>query len=745
MWTRRVVVLLGLLACSGKPGPAQSGPGAPQPPGGAGATAATDGRGAGAGGAAGGTSGAAGAAAGTGAAGAGAAAGSSSGAGPAIPGLPPGAQAVKVTLAEVGLEASSLDRTADPCVDFYQFACGGWLQNHPIPADRPGWSRFAEIQEKNQAALRGLLEEAAKGIGADAGTKRLGDFYAACMDEAAIGKAGTAALAPLLDRVAKIKDARSWLAALAELHKLGRWVVWRVRIDADLKESSTNIVYLDAAGLGLPDRDYYARPDLKTKVDMYRAHVARTLALTGTPPARAEAAAADVVAIEGELAKLMKSRAEQRDLPAMYNPIEQAALARQAKSIDWKAYWKALGAEPTKQLVLGTPKFFAQLDTLRAAFKWPQWASYFTYHLVHGASLALPRPFDDEAFELVKAVRGIERPEERARRCIAATRDALGELLGAKYIEKHFAPQTRQTASRMMDAIAEVMHTELGKVDWMTDAARQLAQGKLTRMVRMTGHPDPDRWRTYEYEVRRDDFLGTTLRAAAFETRYQLAKAGRPADRNEWRLQVYDSDAWYEPTANHVELPAGILQPPFFGPDRAIAANLGGIGMMIGHELTHGFDDQGARFDGTGNLASWWDKQDERRFEERGACVADLYSSFEAAPGAFVNGKLTLGENIADLGGVKVAFGAYRAMRRDAAKVYVADGFTEDQQFFLAVGQAWCSRDRPDDVQRRLYADVHAPPKFRVYGALRNLKAFAEAFSCAPGTPMSPAKTCSVW
>jgi putative endopeptidase len=732
MWTRRVVVLLGLLACSGKPGPAQSGPGTPQPPGGAGPAVATatanDGRGAGAG------STAAGGAAG-GAAGA--------GAGAAIPGLPPGAQAVKVTLADVGLEASSLDRTADPCVDFYQFACGGWLQNHPIPVDRPGWSRFDEVREKNQAALRGLLEEAAKGIGADAGTKRLGDFYASCMDEAAIGKAGTAALAPLLDRVAKIKDARSWLVALAELHKLGRWVVWRVRVDADLKESSTNVVYLDAAGLGLPDRDYYARPEFKPQVDAYRAHVARTLVLAGTPQARAEAAAADVLAIEGELAKLMKTRAEQRDLPAMYNPTDQVALARQAKSIDWKAYWKALGAEPTKKLVLGTPKFFAQLDKLRAAFKWPQWASYFTYHLVHGASLALPKPFDDEAFELVKAVRGTERPEERAKRCIAATGAALGELLGAKYVEKHFTLQARQTASRMMDAIAEVMHAELGKIDWLSDAARQLAQGKLTRTVRMTGHPD--RWRTYEYEIRRDDFLGNTLRATAFETRYQLAKAGRPVDRNEWRLPAYDNDAWYEPTANHVELPAGILQPPFFGPDRAIAANLGGIGMVIGHELTHGFDDEGALFDGAGNLASWWDKQDERRFAERGACLADLYGTFEAAPGAFVNGKLTLGENIADLGGVKLAFGAYRAMRRDAAKVYVADGFTEDQQFFLAVGQAWCSRSRPADVQRRLLIDVHAPPKFRVYGALRNLKAFAEAFSCAPGTPMSPAKTCSVW
>ncbi len=289
------------------------------------------------------------------------------------------------------------------------------MPNNSIPPDRPGWWRFSEVREKNLAALRNLLEEAAKGIGADPGTRRLGDFYASCMDEAVIERTGTAPLRPLLDRVAKVRDARSWLLAAAELHRMGRWVVWRVKVEADRKESSTNVVYLDAAGLGLPDRDYYARPELKAQVEAYRAHVARTLALAGTPAARAEAAAADVVAIELELAKLTKTRTEQRDVPAMYNPTDGAALARQVRSIDWKAYWKALGVEPTKKLVLGTPRFFAQLDRLRASFKWPQWASYFTYHLVHRASFALPRAFDAEAFRLEKLLRGTERPEERGK------------------------------------------------------------------------------------------------------------------------------------------------------------------------------------------------------------------------------------------------------------------------------------------------------------------------------------------
>jgi putative endopeptidase len=712
----RVVALIWLAACSGKAGPAPGGP----PGGGGPAHPLAGGEGA-----------------------ADAAASGGGGEGAAAPALPPGVTAVKVTLADVGLEASSLDRTADPCVDFYQFACGGWIQNHPIPPDMPGWNRFTEVREQSFAALRRLLEEAAKGIGADATTKRLGDFYASCMDEPAIEQAGKAALASLLARIGQIKDARSWLAAVAELHRLGRPVVWRTHVAADLLDASTNVVYLDVAGLGLPDRDYYARAELRPRVDAYRAHVARTLVLAGTPAARAEAAAADVVAIEAELAKLTRTRTERRDLPAMYNPTDAAGLARTVRSIDWNAYWKALGAGPTKKLVLGTPGFFAGLDRLRAAFRWPQWASYFTYHLVHGASLALPRAFDEEALELDRLLRGVERREARATRCILATRAALGDLLGQKYVEQHLPPAARQTAARLFDAVAEAMHTELGRLDWMSDATRELAQGKLARTARVTGHPE--RWRTYDYEVKRDDFLGNTLRAAAFETRRELAKAGRPVDRAEWQLQAYDVDAWYETTANRVELPAAILRPPFFAPDRAIAANLGSLGMVIGHALTHGLDDQGARFDGAGNLASWWAPEDLARFEERGACLAGQYGAFEAIPGGFVNGRLTLGENIADLGGVKMAFAAYRAMRRDAAKVHVADGFTEDQQFFLATAQMWCHHGRPADAERRLIRDHHAPPKFRVYGALRNLRAFSEAFRCAPGTPMNPAQICPVW
>ena len=663
--------------------------------------------------------------------------------GPTVTAPAPSAPSVKVTLADVGLESGSLDRTVDPCVDFYQFACGGWLQQNQIPPDRSSWGRGSEVDDKNKVAIKALLEEAAKGIGADAGTKKLGDYYAACMDEGAIEKAGLAGVKPLLDRTLKVKDAKSWMAALTELHKLGVGAVWTTEAYADLKDSATNVLYLDAAGLGLPDRDYYVKPELKGKVDAYRAHVAKMLALTGATAAASEANATEVLAIETEIAKLTKTGVEKRDVPASYNPTDLKGLGKQVKSVDWKAYWKALGIEPSKRLVVATPKLFAALDKLRAKFKPAAWGSYFTYHLVQTLAFSLPKAFDDEAFELEKVLRGVESRQERSKRCIDTTQEGLGELLGQRYAAKYFPGSSRQSAMMLVDAIVRVMNDELGRLDWMSDATKQIAQGKLGRIVRMIGYPD--KWKTYDFDVKREDFAGNRVRAATFETRRLLARAGKPVDRSEWQMNTYQVDAYYDPTSNTTALPAGILQPPFFGQDRSVAANLGGIGVVIGHELTHGFDDQGAQFDADGNLKNWWSKDDAAKFADKGTCVADQYSSYEAMPKTFINGRLTLGENIADLGGVKMAFKAYRSLRKDAGKLYVADGFSEDQQFFIAVGQGSCAKLRSAEIQRRLIGDVHSPPKFRVYGALRNLPEFGEAFSCAPGTPMHPAKSCSVW
>jgi putative endopeptidase len=661
---------------------------------------------------------------------------------PAPPPAPPPAATsdVRVMLADVGLEAASVDRSADPCGDFYQFACGGWLAANQIPADRARWGRFAEIDEKNKATLRGLLEDDAKGIGTDAVGKKLGDFYAACMDTAAIEKAGLSGLASLRGAIDKVRDARSWQTAVDQLHRAGIGVVWTESSAVDAKDSLNEITALDTGGLGLPDRDYYFKPTLAPKLDAYRSHVGHMLQLGGVGDANA---AGDVLAIETELAKLTKTAVERRDVRAMYNPTDAAALAKTVKSLDWKAHWKALDITPSKRIVMTTPKFFDGLDALRGKFTPAQWRSYFTYHLLEANAFALPKAFDDEAFELTRALTGQPQQPERHKRCIDATSTALGELLGQQYVAKAFPGTNKQTAISLVDAIVAAMHDELAHIDWMTDATRQIATDKLAKVVRKVGYPD--RWRTYDYDVKRDDFAGNLLRASAFADHHELAKSGKPVDRGEWEMNTFTVNAYYEPSENNTALPAGILQVPFFGQGRSVAANLGGVGMVIGHELTHGFDDQGAAYDADGNMAEWWTPDDKRQFDTRGTCVADQYSTFEALPAQFVNGRLTLGEDIADLGGVKMAFHAYRALRKGAPKTYVADGFDEDQQFFIAVGQAWCAKDRPEEIQRRLTVDPHAPPKFRVYGALRNLPEFAEAFSCAAGTAMTPANACSVW
>jgi putative endopeptidase len=669
----------------------------------------------------------------------GAASGQSAPSSPA-PSTSSGAASVKVTLADVGLEATSLDRTVDPCIDFYQFSCGGWIQSNPIPADAPRWGRRNAVAEHNQAAIKALLEDAGKPLVTSPETKKLGAFYASCMDEAAIERAGTAAIAPLLARARGVKDARSWLAAVVELHKLGIFVVWDNHVAADLKSSATNAIYLDAAGLGLPDRDYYTKPEFKDKLDAYRAQVAALLAVI---PGAGKLDAGDVVAIEIELARQARTAVERREVAGGYNPTDLKALGKLVRSVDWPAYWKGLGTPAAGKIILGAPRWFAGLDKLRAKFKPAQWASYFTYHAAQELAYALPRGLGDAAFELTRLVTGVEKQRDRSKRCIDQTIASLGELLGQAYVASYFPGSSRQAATRLVDALVRAMTEDIAALDWMADATRQVAIAKLEKTVRMIGYPD--RWKTYDFDIKRDDFAGNALRSAAFEVRRELSRAGKPVDRGEWLMNAFQVDAYYNESANHTALPAGLLQPPFFGPDRAVPVNLGAIGTVIGHELTHGFDDRGAQFDAAGNLVNWWQKDDLAKFAERGKCVADQFSALEVLPKKFINGQLTLSENIADLAGAKLAFRAYRALRKDAAKTYVADGFSEDQQFFLSVAQSWCLSERPAETERRLTVDSHAPPKFRVFGSLRNLPEFAEAFRCPAGTPMRPAKTCSVW
>jgi putative endopeptidase len=650
----------------------------------------------------------------------------------------------KVSLQDVGLESASLDRSADACTDFYQFACGGWLAANDIPADRARWGRFGEVDDRNEAALRTILEDARAGKGGDDPIMaKLGAFYGSCMDEAGIEKAGLSGIQPLLDKIGKVKDAKSLVGALVDLHNVGVGVGFGAGSEGDFADSSKNVLWVDSGGLGLPDRDYYFKDDFKDKVAAYREHLVAVFKLLGRDAKKADAAAGNVLAIEQQLAEVTRDGVARRDLPKLYNPHDLAGLAKLTPKIDWKAYLTGRGNAEHAKVIVTTPEFFSRLDQMIGTVKAAEWQDYLTYHLIDGMSFALPKKFDDESFAFEQKLSGVEKQRERYKRCIDATGFALNEALAQPYIEKMFPGTSKQAAIETVSSIARAFDGEIDKLDWMSAETKAAAKVKLGKISGLIGYPDS--FRTYDFAVTPDNFAANTLAGTAFEVKRQFLKAGKPYDKNEWLMPAYIVNAYYNPLANNTGLPAGILQPPFWGKDRGVAANLGGIGMVVGHELTHGFDDQGAQFDADGNMSMWWQKSDFEKFTAKGQCVADQYSTFEVLPGKFVNGKLTLGENIADIGGIKMAFRAYRSVRDGATDRTLADGFTEDQQFFIAVAQAWCSKDRDEEALQRLTTDVHSPPSWRVNGSLMNTPEFAEAFQCQDGSKMKPAKRCQVW
>ena len=649
---------------------------------------------------------------------------------------------VAVSLADVGLEAASLDKSVDPCTDFYQFACGGWLEANPIPADRASYGRFAEVDDRNEKDLHQILEDARAGKGGDDPVMtQLGNFYGACMDEAGIEKAGLTGIKPLLDRIKKVKDAKTLQAAIAELHNVGVNVLFVASSEGDFADSKMNVLWTDSGGLGLPDRDYYFKEDFKDKVGAYRTHLVNMFTLLGEKDPKG--AAGNVLAIEQRLAEATKTGVERRDLPKMYNPVGLDGLGKLAPKFDWKGYLAARGNAEHSKIITTTPAFFERVNQLVGNVKPAQWQDYLTYHLVSAMAFTLPKKFDDEAFAFQKALSGVEQQRERWKRCVDATGAALQESLAQPYIARVFPGDSKKAAIETVAAIAGTFDTAIDELDWMSAETKAAAKQKLKRIEGLIGYPD--QWRVYDFEVTKDNFAANTLAAARFEVKRQFMKAGKPYDRDEWLMPPYIVNAYYNPIANNTALPAGILRPPFFGLDRSVAANAGGIGMVVGHELTHGFDDQGAQFDAEGNMRMWWTKEDFEKFQAKGECVAEQYSTFEVLPGKTIDGKLTLGENIADIGGIKMAFRAYRELRENAAQRFVADGFTEDQQFFIAVAQAWCTDYRDEEALRRLTTDVHSHPRWRVNGSLMNNTSFAEAYSCAPATKMNPENRCTVW
>jgi len=665
---------------------------------------------------------------------------------PSTPAPETGKSMVAVSLADVGLDTNAIDRTVDPCDDFYSFACGGWLKSTPIPADKSRWSRsFSEIDKRNEAELRRILEDAAKKPGTDPVLLRIGAYYGACMDETAIEAAGLEPVTALLNQAAGVKDAATVAEAIITLHKSRIWALFDLSASQDFKDATKVVAYVDQNGLGLPDRDYYVNDDDRSKElrTKYVEHVKRTLGLAGFDTAAQTAAAADVLALETTLAKASKTRVERRDPAALYNKIDRTGLVANAPTFPWVRYFAELGREDIQDVVVTHVPFVKAVDELLRTATPAQWKHYLQWTVLRSTATFLPKRFVDESFAMSQALTGQTQIEDRWKRCVEATDGALGELLAQPWLAKMFGKASKEATELYVAEISKAFGAGLDSLAWMDDGTRAKARQKLETMVYKIGYPP--KWKEYAFDVDAKTFAANALASRAFELQRDLAKIGKPVDRDEWFMSPPTVNAYYNAQLNEMVFPAGILQPPFFDAKASVAANLGGMGMVVGHELTHGFDDEGSKFAGDGNLSQWWDDETRKRFEEKAECVAKQYESFEPLPGLRINGHLTMGENIADIGGVKLAFRAYRNLRKAAKEEQLAEGFSEDQQFFLSVGQVWCMNAREQVAQMLLKVDPHSPPKFRVNGSLQNTPEFAAAFECEAGSRMKPANACAVW
>jgi endothelin-converting enzyme/putative endopeptidase len=664
----------------------------------------------------------------------------------------PAAAAAAAAAAPPDVAASvlaAMDRRADPCQDFYRFACGGWVDGARMPGDRTRWVRsFSVIDEDNRAFVRQALEAAAGDPGGDADRKRVGDFYAACMDEPAVEKAGLAPLAPWLARIAEVTDATSLLATAGALQAVGIRPLLNLAPLSDFHDPTRQILFLFQGGLGMPDRDYYVSEDPRKRELLagYQRHVGAMLGLADAPGGEAGRQAAAVVAFETRLARASRDRTAMRDTEKLYHPMDRASLQQLTPRLPWDRFFEGLGRPELAALSVATPEFFTALETAAQETPPEVLRAYLRWHLLHGAVHALPARFAEEDFGFFgKALAGQKEMEPRWKRCVGATQAAMGEAVGKVYVAARFPGDSKKVALEMIGDIEDAFSGSLAGLAWMDDATRQRALEKKAAVANKIGYPD--RWRDYSaLSVSRADAFANFLAAARFEVKRRLDKVGKPTDRVEWNMTPQTVNAYYSPLQNEIVFPAGILQPPFFRRDQPAAMNYGAIGTVIGHELSHGFDDQGRKFDPQGRLREWWAPEVAARFEKQAQCVADQYGRYEIEPGVKVNGKLTLGENIADVAGLKQSWTAYQGWaRRHGGAGPTVDGLTADQLFFVAHAQAWCTLIAPEEARLRLTTDPHSPSVFRVIGPIADHPAFGAAFRCPAGAPMNPVDKCLVW
>ena len=649
----------------------------------------------------------------------------------------------------VGLDASAMDLKVDACDDFYRYACGGWNDRTEIPADRSRWVRsFDVIRENNQKTLRALLDAIAAGK-APGGTpyaEAVGKYYATCMDEPKLESA-LPDLKAELARIGKLSSRKALAQEVARLQRTGARPLFTFGATQDSKDATLVIGEFGQGGLGLPDRDYYLKDDEKMKSirDAYRAHVKAMFVLLGDSPAVADRKAGEVLAFETRLAKASLDRVSRRDPDKTYHRVERAGLKQLAPSFDWDIFLARVGAPGVTAITVEHQPFFTELSVMTVDVPLPVWRTYLSWRTLNASTIALPKRFQDERFAFTsKNLSGAKEDLPRWKKCVAATDMAFGEALGVAYVIQAFGPDGKRVTKELVGLIEQSFEANLATLAWMDDATKARAKEKVRAIVNKIGYPDV--WKTYDGLVIDDrSYLGNLWRSTAYETDRDLRKIGKPLDRGEWGMTPPTVNAYYRAQLNEIVFPAGILQPPFFDKNAAPAVNLGAMGMVVGHEITHGFDDQGRKFDAAGNLADWWTPASGKGFEERVACVKTQYDGYTAVAEVKLNGALTLGENTADLGGLKLAFMALQAYQKAHPDEVKPSRFTPEQQFFLGYAQAWCGKGRDQDTRVRAQTDPHSSPEWRVKGPLSNLVPFQQAFGCKTGQPMVRAPRCEVW
>jgi endothelin-converting enzyme/putative endopeptidase len=645
-----------------------------------------------------------------------------------------------------GLDLPAMDPSANPCSDFYQYACGGWIKAHPTPPDQPRYGRFNELADRNNAILRDILEQASK-PGAPAEQKKIGDYYASCMAEGEIDAKGRTPLQSDFQRVQAIKDKNEIPAVAGHLQTVGTTVFFGFGSAPDFKDATQYLLIYGQGGLGLPDRDYYVKDDdNSTSIRAgYEKHVSKMLQLAGDTPAKADADAKAVLTIETALAKSALDRTARRNPANIYHKMPRDDVKKLMPSFNMSQFLERAEAPPGDSANVSEPDFLKAVDQIVASTPLADLKTYMRWHVVHAQAALLPKPFVDENFAFYgAALTGAKEQTPRWKRCVQATDNDLGESLGKAYVDRTFGAEGKARTLEMVHAIEAAMGSDIDAIDWMSPETKKAARAKLQTVANKIGYPD--RWRDYSaLRIVRGDAYGNSQRANTFEYRRQMGKIGKPVDKTEWLMTPPTVNAYYNPLENNINFPAGILQPPFFIKAADDAVNFGAVVAVVGHELSHGFDDQGRRFDPAGNMRDWWTPADGKAFDDRALCIDKQYGEYTAIDDVKLNGKLTLGENVADNGGLRLAWMALTELMKTKQLPAQLDGLSPQQRFFVGWAQMWCENRTPEVARLRAKTDPHSPGRYRTNGVVSNMPEFATAFSCKADAPMVRQPACRVW